>query len=317
MIQDYMKISVVIPLYNKKDQVAQAIASVMAQTFLPLEIVVVNDGSTDGSEKIVAKLTNPLIRLIHQENGGVSAARNKGIEMAQGDWIAFLDADDQWKPTFLETMQLLANSYPQCKVVASTYELQDYRGIRKPAILHKIPFAGEHGILSNYFEVASCSHPPLWTSAIVADKEALLSIGGFPVGVKSGEDLLTWARLAATSTIAYTLTPLAIFIQDSAHTYDDKPNRIPDPTDQVGKELVMLYKKINKPERAAYRLYLSHWYKMRASIHLRLGMRSNTLSDALRSLRYRTGNKKVYAFIILTLLPIKMVNRLFKQFGIS
>ena len=312
-----MKISVVIPLYNKKEQVAHAIASVMAQTFPPLEIVVVNDGSTHGSELVVEALTNPLIRLIHQENGGVSAARNKGIELATGDWIAFLDADDQWKPAFLETMQLLANTYPQCKVVASAYELQDYRGIRKPAILHKIPFAGEHGILSNYFEVASCSHPPITSISLMVELKAIKNIGGFPVGVKSGEDLLTWARLAVTTKIAYSLKPLSVFIQDAAHTYDDKPNRLPDPTDQVGKELVKLYEKISKPERAAYRLYLSHWYKMRASIHLRLGMRINTLRDAFLSLRYHNGNKKVYAFILLTLLPLKMVNRLFKRFGIS
>jgi glycosyltransferase involved in cell wall biosynthesis len=186
-----MQISVVIPLYNKCKTIRRALESVFAQSVQPLEIIVVNDGSTDGSERMIEPSNSTIIRLAHQTNAGVSAARNKGIEMANGDWIAFLDADDEWKPDFLETMQLLARTYPQCSVVACAYLLQDHRGNPKPIVLHKIPFIGEHGVLTNYFEVASCSHPPLWTSAIVARKEALQSIGGFPVGIKSGEDLLT------------------------------------------------------------------------------------------------------------------------------
>jgi glycosyltransferase involved in cell wall biosynthesis len=302
-----MKISVVIPLYNKQAQVAQAIASVMAQTLPPLEIVVVNDGSTDGSEIVVAELNNPLIRLIHQENGGVSVARNKGIEMAQGDWIAFLDADDEWKLAFLETMQLLAKTYPQCRVVASAYELQDYRGIRKPAILNKIPFAGEHGILTNYFEVASCSHPPLWTSAIVAAKEALLSVGGFPAGVKSGEDLLTWARLAAQYKIAYSLLPLSIFIVDQAHEIKNKPIRLHDIKDPVGKGLIQLYK---SAKTKGLKIYISHWYQMRASVNMRLNHRGLVVKYCIKSLSYNFLNLKVYLFLIMALLPECFQNKI-------
>eukprot|EP00825_Cyclidium_porcatum_P034668 TRINITY_DN36438_c0_g1_i1.p2 TRINITY_DN36438_c0_g1~~TRINITY_DN36438_c0_g1_i1.p2 ORF type:complete len:130 (+),score=10.78 TRINITY_DN36438_c0_g1_i1:79-468(+) len=116
---------------------------------------VVNDGSNDGSEQEVVQLNHPLIRLIHQANAGVSAARNKGIEAAKGDWIAFLDADDTWKPGFLETMHQLTLTYPECNVVASAYKLQDYLGNHKSITLHKLPFTGEHGRLTNYFDVAA------------------------------------------------------------------------------------------------------------------------------------------------------------------
>ena len=111
--------------------------------------------------------------------------------------------------------------------MATSYFLQDFKNQRKIIKLKKLPFTGDCGLLTNYFEVASSSHPPLWTSAVVVKKEAILSVGGFPEGIKSGEDLLTWARLAATFKIAYSLKPLSVFVQDRAHTYIDKPNRVP------------------------------------------------------------------------------------------
>ena len=229
-----MRITVVIPLYNKKDTIQRALQSVFTQTVQPDEIIVVNDGSTDGSEKVVEAIIHPLIKLIHQPNAGVSAARNLGIKEAQGDWIAFLDADDEWKPEFLETIICLSASYPWCYILATAYQLQDHHGNIKEIILNKMPFSGDHGILSNYFEVASCSHPPVCSSAVTIKKDAIISTGGFPEGIKSGEDLLTWARLASEFEIGYSIKPLSVFILAAAHTYDETPNRIPEEPDKVG-----------------------------------------------------------------------------------
>ena len=116
-----MKISVVIPLYNKRDTVFRALDSVFNQKFQPLEVIVVNDGSTDGSDLVVAELRNPLIRMISQRNEGVSAARNRGIHAANGDWIAFLDADDEWLPNFLRTIKSLYYNYFPSEVLATSY----------------------------------------------------------------------------------------------------------------------------------------------------------------------------------------------------
>ena len=96
-------ISVVIPLYNKEKQVAHTLQSVLRQTFQDFEIVIVDDGSTDHSVEEVEKVRDTRIRLVHQQNAGVSAARNRGISEAKYDLIAFLDADDEWKPEYLET----------------------------------------------------------------------------------------------------------------------------------------------------------------------------------------------------------------------
>ena len=96
-----MKISVIIPTYNRKHTLNRAIHSVLSQTSQPREIIAVDDGSTDGTKEWLAKMY-PAIRYIHQSNSGVSAARNVGIKTAQGDWLAFLDSDDEWLPQKLE-----------------------------------------------------------------------------------------------------------------------------------------------------------------------------------------------------------------------
>jgi glycosyltransferase involved in cell wall biosynthesis len=305
-----MNISVVIPLYNKKNSIIDTIHTVLNQTVLPNEIVIVNDGSSDGSEQLVVQLNHPLIRLVHQKNAGVSVARNKGIEQANYEWIALLDADDIWKPTYLEEIEELAKEFPTCNVLGTAYELQDYKGNRISIILNKIPFKSKKGILTNYFEIASHSHPPLWSSAVVIKRKALLEVNGFPEGIKSGEDLLTWARLAVKNKIAYYLKPLAVFVQDRAHTYNDKPNRIPENIDIVGKELYTLYK-TNK-NIAFLKSYISFWKKMRASIYLRLGFRFKSVKESFKAIYYNPFNKVVYVYLFLTIIPNNLLINILK-----
>ena len=99
-----MNFSIVIPLYNKRAYIARCLRSVFSQTHTEFEIVVVNDGSTDGSEHELEKLPDERLRRIDQANQGVSIARNTGVEAARHDIVFFLDADDTWEPTFLEEM---------------------------------------------------------------------------------------------------------------------------------------------------------------------------------------------------------------------
>lgn len=108
-------ISVVIPLYNKEKQIAKTLQTVLDQTCQDFEIVIVNDGSTDGSVGEIKKITDSRIRLINQKNGGVSAARNRGIEEAKGEHIAFLDADDMWNRDYLKTINYLIKNIPIVK----------------------------------------------------------------------------------------------------------------------------------------------------------------------------------------------------------
>lgn len=295
-------ISVVIPLYNKEQSIASTLQTVLNQTYQDFEIVIVDDGSTDHSVEEVTKVLNPRIRLIHQENAGVSAARNRGIEEAKGEYIAFLDADDEWKSDYLKTQYELTQKYPECSVFACNYEFKDSQGKVTPTIIRKIPFKGEDGILSNYFEVASCSHPPICSISIMVKKNAIQSIGGFPIGIKSGEDLLTWARLAVNGKIAYAKQAYAVFNVEG-YSISEKPKRIPAEQDIVGQELKALLKA--HPSKGL-RLYNALWHKMRSSVYLRLKMRKKSIREALISIRYNPLNYKLYIYIVLNLLPVKI-----------
>jgi glycosyltransferase involved in cell wall biosynthesis len=310
-----VKISVVIPLFNKRYTILRAIQSVMNQTVLPHEIVIVNDGSSDGSEKLVDGLLNPLVRLLHQSNNGVSAARNKGVANAKGNWIALLDADDEWNKDQLHQYDELIKNNPEAKMVATSYFLGNVNGEKVPIVLNRINLSGT-GLLKNYFEVATHSSPPVFSSAVCLHKNSLLSIGGFPEGIASGEDLLTWARMAAKFPIAYSLNHGATFWQDEAHTYGRKPNRVPDPNDAVGRALRLLLTNTNEPSRMQLKKYVAHWYKMRASIYLRLGNRSAS-KEIFKSLRLNPSNRKVYFYLVVLLLPVTYRNSFFKRLSKS
>lgn len=293
-------ISIIIPLYNKADSISQALDSVLAQTYQDFEVVVVDDGSTDGGAAVVETFTDPRIRLIRQENGGVSAARNRGIAEARGEHVAFLDADDEWMPEFLEEIAALQIEFPQCRAQATAYV--NHNGEEyNPIVLNRLPFKGEHGVLTNYFEVASCSHPPVCSICVCIERALLQEIGGFPVGIKSGEDLLTWARIAVRTQWAYSLKPYAIYNMGEGYDKKSLPPRRQDAGDPVGKALKELYQ--SHPNLVGFRKYISHWHKMRASVAIRYGERKETLYEMKQSLRYNPFNYKVVMFGVLAILP--------------
>lgn len=296
-------ISIVIPLYNKQHSVCSALQSVFRQTFDDYEVIVIDDGSTDASAQMVRdNFSDSRLRIISLQNAGVSAARNRGIAEAKGEYVAFLDADDKWKPDYLATQMVLAEKYPHCTVFAVNYEFQNKKGEISPTIIRKLPFSGADGVLTNYFEVAACSHPPLWTSAVIVHKEAIQSIGGFPVGIKSGEDLLTWARLACRYEIAYCIEPLAVFNVEG-YEIKERPKRIPAQDDIVGKELRKLKDDYRSPHISDY---IAVWHKMRSSVYMRLRMRKESIREAAKGLRFNPLNLKLYAYMLLNLLPSRL-----------
>lgn len=196
-----MKVSVVIPLYNKARHIRRAIDSVLAQTRPPDEVVVVDDGSTDGSAQMVAEIQDPRIRLIAQSNGGVSAARNRGVQEASGDGIAFLDADDEWNPSFLETVTGLRDRFPKAGIYATSYRLCDGKRVWRPAHVDS-PADPQGGLMEDYFRSAS-GPAPFCSSSVMIPKPILNEVGLFPNGMAKGEDLCTWARIALRHPVAW------------------------------------------------------------------------------------------------------------------
>jgi glycosyltransferase involved in cell wall biosynthesis len=156
-----MDISVVIPLFNKGQVIARTIDSVLNQTLPASEIVIINDGSIDNSAEIVAALArnNLRIKLHSQNNLGASFARNRGVELAKFEHIAFLDADDEWKPDFLIHIQRLYNNFPDCGAYATAYEVVEENGSRYFPPLIGVPPAPWIGIIPNLFKMMQDGSP--------------------------------------------------------------------------------------------------------------------------------------------------------------
>lgn len=167
-------ISVVIPLYNKEKYVRRTIDSVLKQTFQDFEIVVVNDGSTDNGVGVVNSYNNPKIRLVNQENQGVSAARNRGISEAKYDYIAFLDADDEWTESHLSDIKKLIDKFPHCGVFGTSYQIKKGDELFTPRVYGSYTFSSNEGVLDNYYELASGADFPIHQSSCVVKKNRLI-----------------------------------------------------------------------------------------------------------------------------------------------
>jgi glycosyltransferase involved in cell wall biosynthesis len=234
----------------------------------------------------------------------VSAARNRGIEEARSDLIAFLDADDEWLANFLETVNRLQSHFPTCSVFATNYLYRNVDGSLMPTVIHEMPAAEWEGIIENYFKVASQSDPPIWSSAVAIRKAAIKSVGGFPTGVTSGEDLLTWAKLALKYKIAYSTKPSAIFyLRESLW---GRPTRVPDAGDTVGQELKKILSNEVNDKTSGLKDYIAHWHQMRASVFLRLGKRRDAIAEVKKIAKYSKMNSRIYLFFAMALLPKKI-----------
>ena len=163
-------------------------------------------------------------------------------------------------------------------------------------------FDGFEGVLDNYFEVASNSNPPIWSSAVCVDKDLLKLIGGFPEGITSGEDLLTWARIALLTNFAFTKRVTATFnLGDVDSAVARRKN---DDSDIVGDELKKLY--ISHKNVKGLKSYLSLWYKMKAMNSLQLNDRLDLLYHSFKSLKYNIFAYKVYVYLVMAFLPQKV-----------
>lgn len=200
-------ISVVMPLYNKAAFVREALLSVLAQTLPASEILVIDDGSTDGSAAEVNTFPEPVIRLITQANAGVSQARNRGIEAATGEYIAFLDADDRYQSGFLAEIARLIEKFPHAGIFCSGYTCFWEDGARIDRCLSSVP-SGVASSIRNFYR-CWCKGAFTFTSAIVVRRVLFEDPSlRFPPGEKLGEDQDLWFRIAERWPIAYINKPL-------------------------------------------------------------------------------------------------------------
>lgn len=200
-------VSVVIPAYNAEWCVERAVDSALAQTYQPLEILVVNDGSTDDTAA-KAQYFGGLVRLIDQPNGGLSNARNAGIRLAQGEWIAFLDADDYWLPRKLEQQIKLLEANPALGFCSTSARVETPSGA-KLNLWHCPIQSGPtlHTIFNQNAAIAGSG------SAVLARRDLLLATGLFDESLQSLEDIDMWLRLAAITRYGCVEEPLTVILK--------------------------------------------------------------------------------------------------------
>lgn len=207
-------ITVVIPLFNKIDFVGRAIASVIAQSFEDWELIVVDDCSTDGSKEVVLKIQDERVRLISLlENAGVSNARNIGAINARYEWVAFLDADDEFLPHWLDFCCAAIEHYRGDIVVTSAYFI--YSGLEK-ILISSWNCLDHHSsrydfYTGDFFLMSLKGNPVITSSCVCMSRDSLIAIGGFPVGIRSGEDLSVWALISAGHKIVASNIPSSIY----------------------------------------------------------------------------------------------------------
>lgn len=209
--------SIIMPLYNKAPYVRKAVESVVRQTCRDWELIVVDDGSTDSGGDIVSSIADPRIRLVRQENVGVSAARNRGVALSgeaafRPPYICFLDADDWWEPTFLEEMAALIERHPDTGIYGTGY------WIVKNGRKRLAPIGVDKGFTEgeiNYCQVyARTLCMPLTSITVCIPRRVFDEAGGFPLGITLGEDFLLWLRIALNHTTVLLNKPLANYNQD-------------------------------------------------------------------------------------------------------
>ncbi|MCC5904894.1 MAG: glycosyltransferase [Balneolaceae bacterium] len=191
--------SVIIPIYNKLPHLERSVQSVLQQSFENFELILVNDGSDDGSENKIYDFKDPRIRVFHREKPvkGGYAARNLGIEASKYNWICFLDADDSWEKDFLKMNQQLINQYTDISLFCSSWRIKTSDQINVNNLYKKLP-KNTISLFSyyQYLSLTASKKPPINTIVTVCKKASILCCGKFPVNkCKVGGDVDTWLRL--------------------------------------------------------------------------------------------------------------------------
>jgi glycosyltransferase involved in cell wall biosynthesis len=222
-----VKFSVVIPLYNKAPHIESAVQSVLDQTFADFEVIVIDDGSTDGGGELVKAMRDARVRVVAQPNAGVSMARNLGISIAAGEWVAFLDADDWHHPRHLESLVQAQELYPSAEMVSTTYHNVPHCDGAWPPMWKVPDVPGEIELILDF--------PSRWTEAqtinsstVAVRTSRLLEMQPcFAPGESHGEDIDLWFRIGERWPVALVHSPLVAYrisLDDSLSTKNSALN---------------------------------------------------------------------------------------------
>ena len=241
-------ISVIIPLYNKEKSICATLQSVCEQTYTDWECIVVDDGSTDDSLNVVQEYVRRVksqesrvesdahtpytlrptqhIRVYHQPNGGVCAARNAGIKAAKGEYIALLDADDQWDKEYLTEQIRMIADFPKAAMWGINFaELSEGKLIRK--LETGLP-DGYRGYVEHYFAMPGRISDLYCSSSVVIRKEVFDKVGYFDERIRYSEDIDMWYRIIANNPVAFYDRYMVWYFYDAENRAMNRPRMLKD-----------------------------------------------------------------------------------------
>lgn len=201
-------VSIVIPAFNAAWCVRRAIDSAVAQSYRHMEVIVVDDGSTDETPRLLDDYENEIVRVIHQSNRGLSGARNTGIREARGEYVAFLDADDWWLPGKLDAQVKLLQDHPETGFCSVATRVEDDNG--NPVNLWSCPEWQGSFLETLFYQPAAVAGSG---SGVMVRRTLFDKTGMFDEQLRSLEDIDMWMRFAAVSGYACIPEPLAVILK--------------------------------------------------------------------------------------------------------
>ena len=217
-------ISVVIPLYNKEKSVYKTLQSVCEQTYTDMEILVVDDGSTDNSASVAASYPDTRICIIHKDNGGVCSARNRGIQAAKGDYIALLDADDLWDKKYIEEQVRMIHDFPEAAMWGINYAETNHG-----EMIRRCPTGlpdGFRGYVENYFQMKGRISDLFCSSSVVIRRDVFDKVGMFDERIRFAEDSDMWFRIISTHKVAFYDRYMVYYQWDAENRAMTKPREL-------------------------------------------------------------------------------------------
>ncbi len=321
MVYDKNKISVIIPTYNNAEYISAALDSVLNQEHKHVEIIVVDDGSTDNTESVLLPYVNKkLIRYIHQENQGVASARNAALNLAIGEYVAFLDADDILLSGSLTKRITLMQEYGDVDFVFTDYHVEVSEGGR-----NKYPYMKEknrhakfstaldkslglvHIYNSAFRGIAIKENIFPWTGAIMVRQKCFDQISGFDVSLRASSDKKMWLQLLDGRKVGYIDEPLSVYkAHQSTITRDTITcceNSIRNSQHLLQQEL-----KMGNTEVAGLRRKISHNFNRLGYQYLYAGSTKQAQSSFMKSIQYCPIFLNSYFYLFISLIPRSLYN---------